>query len=103
MGNKAGQSFFHQALADVIFLTTDGLRPCPFCGGDAKLIVRNPKFFGLVGAYVECRDCGARTHVFGITETIITENGVSTPVTEKAIERGKSEAIKAWNTRKKGG
>lgn len=103
MGNKAKKysdtSSIYQALADVIYLTTKGLKPCPLCGGDGRLIVKKPKFFGLQGAYVECTDCGMRTRVFPINEVINTETSVSTPVTEAAIERGKLLAMTAWNRR----
>src|SRR5690242_18263436 len=48
------------------------LKPCPFCGGQAKEIFKE-----LGNAYIECLDCLSGTNVF---ETI-------------------GFAIKAWNTR----
>lgn len=103
MGNKTKNhnesSSFYQALADVIYLTTKGLKRCPMCGGEGRLIVKHPKYFGLQGAYVECRDCGMRTRVFPINEVIDTDAGVSMPVTEESVERGKLLAMTAWNRR----
>lgn len=49
------------------------LKPCPFCGGEAELVIDEP-FRGFT--FVECHECGARGSI--------------------SKER---EAIKAWNTR----
>ena len=101
MGNKAKKrdavSEVYQVLADVIYLTTKGIKRCPSCNGAGKLIIKQPKLFGLQGAYVECGECGMRTRVFPINEVIHTQDSVSTPVTEAAIERGKLLAMAAWN------
>lgn len=50
------------------------LKPCPFCGGETKLISDLSEMLN----YVLCMDCYCRTQVFTT----------------------KARAIKAWNTRK---
>lgn len=49
------------------------LKPCPFCGGEAGLVIDEP-FKGFT--FVECHECGSRGSI--------------------SKER---QAIKAWNTR----
>lgn len=49
------------------------LKPCPFCGGEAELVIDEP-FKGFT--FVECHECGSRGSI--------------------SKER---QAIKAWNTR----
>lgn len=75
------------------------LKPCPFCGSVANLIVYNPKLYGLTGTLVECSKCGARSKLFSINEMIMGENYVKTPITEKSIENGKLLAVNSWNLR----
>lgn len=56
------------------------LKPCPFCGGEAKLISYHASMWidNPTDSFVKCKDCGATTiHYF--------------PTEEKAIE--------AWNRR----
>ena len=36
------------------------LKPCPFCGGKAKLLLKSFDIFN-AGAYIMCEKCGART------------------------------------------
>lgn len=54
------------------------LKPCPFCGGDAKR-----EDYGLIGndEVVKCTECGARTKLF-----------------LKGVHFG-GDAIEAWNRR----
>lgn len=38
----------------------DQLKPCPFCGGEAK--IKSSSAFGLIPCvYVQCQKCGVRT------------------------------------------
>lgn len=60
----------------------EGLKKCPFCGGEAKISYLSEKP-GYRGTKVECENCGARTKFFIIS----TEYGST------------EEAVKAWNTR----
>lgn len=75
------------------------LKECPFCGGQAELIVRNPKRYGATGAYVQCKICGARSRWSRINETTMTNDTLSTPITEESIENGRKNAAKCWNSR----
>lgn len=54
------------------------IKPCPFCGGEAKLVD-----YGISGKYkvVQCLECGARTRLF-----------------DPEIFRG-GNAVEAWNRR----
>lgn len=55
------------------------LKPCPFCGGEAKLENESPARV----SFVKCKDCGARTYKYRI-----------------AFDHASDErAIKAWNMR----
>lgn len=45
------------------------LKPCPFCGGEAKI----KKNILNEDIYVECRNCYSRTDGFGITEYAIEQ------------------------------
>lgn len=58
------------------------LKPCPFCGGKARLFVSN-------GVRVLCPICGATTRILVDSERVETS----------AVE----DVIKAWNGRKNNG
>lgn len=60
------------------------LKPCPFCGGEAKVGVKTFDIFN-VGAYVFCAECGSRTSVFNSHTGLYRES-----------ER---MAVNAWNNR----
>jgi Lar family restriction alleviation protein len=67
------------------------LRPCPFCGGEAKLTTqRENAGMGWVVTefFVECKDCGARSKI--VEEDY---NG------DKEYKELKSLAIEVWNRR----
>lgn len=55
------------------------LKPCPFCGGKARLFVSN-------GVRVICHKCGATTRILVDSERVETN----------AVEN----VIKSWNRRK---
>lgn len=54
---------------------------------------------GASGAVVECPLCKARTGYQYITEYIIDGDLLKTPVTDASIERGRRNAVQAWNMR----
>ncbi len=82
------------------FLTIDApnLEPCVFCGGEARLTVNHP-LYGLCGAWVMCRSCGACGPVASIYATIIESKKFKTPLLPESLERGITAAQDAWNGR----
>ena len=64
-------------------MTTEGLKPCPFCGGQARL-KQHQKFQD--SYYVQCHDCGVRTPY-----SMLYSNG--------NLETVKSYLTKQWNNR----
>ena len=61
------------------------LKPCPFCGGEAKVYMEHKKI-GLT-LWAECRECGAKTVGY------CPKNDL------ESFERCKELAIEAWNRR----
>lgn len=75
------------------------LEPCVFCGGKARLIVSHPRY-GLCGAWVRCRSCGACGPVASICATIIVpKKAFRTPLLPESLARGMTAAQDAWNSR----
>ena len=64
---------------------SEGLRPCPFCGGDAKLDhYAGDRYAGEVTlSFIRCKKCGAITYKYRMSTDYSSD--------EKAIE--------AWNRR----
>ena len=60
------------------------LKPCPFCGGEAKDVVKRKR--RIFEAFVQCRKCNAKSGVM-LTEPFEKWN------------RAMEEAIEAWNRR----
>ena len=83
------------------------LKPCPFCGGKAKVMAREKKFFGWRGnglkvksyfAYCACNRCRARGNPVSTSpssEEPITYTGKYRKWFLPYIDR----AVEAWNRR----
>lgn len=83
----------HILVADV-----PNLEHCVFCGGKARLIVRHP-LYGVCGAWVRCRSCGACGPTASIYAEINTPEKFSTPLLPESLARGIAAAQDAWNSR----
>ena len=71
---------------------TPELKPCPFCGGEAKI----KRVTGSINyRYVKCSSCGARTKEwFGVDVAVKTwDTRVYQPEVQAAIERDHPEPI----------
>lgn len=68
-------------------MTESRLKPCPFCGGDAKF--RRRKVGAYLEHYVKCRTCNCRTGVVAIG--VMSSND--------RVEEAEREAIRAWQRR----
>lgn len=74
------------------YLATDkaaALLPCPFCGGDAYVLISQRNF---TDASVMCRECSAEGPMFDCQD----ETSEYIPDAE---ERNRAAAIAAWNHR----
>ena len=69
------------------------------CGHDGGVIHIHMPVYGLVGLYVECPYCKARTAVYSISEGFVdNENGmITTPFTVPAIVESMKLAVQEWN------
>lgn len=74
------------------------LRPCPFCGGNAQLVISHPRY-GVSGAFVQCRRCHMHGPNASIYATILTPGKLSTPLLPESLERGITAAVDTWNSR----
>ena len=57
------------------------LKPCPFCGGEGKLVI--PDSWDPYKAFVRCKECGITGPVVWMVDD----------------ENFKATAVKKWNTR----
>lgn len=73
---------------------SEELRPCPFCGGKAKVKAVKKDYIGFT-VWRAC-NCGARTS--GFCPDMSKEDD-----TIENIEESKKRAIKAWNRRASNG
>lgn len=73
------------------------LRPCPFCGGGAQLIISHP-WYGASGAAVRCLRCHMHGPLASICATILTPGKLSTPLLPESLERGITAAVDTWNS-----
>ena len=63
-------------------MSEDRIKPCPFCGGPAHIVLKSFDIFD-TGAYVMCDKCGSRTVL----------------ITNDLNKKPQDEAIKRWNKR----
>ena len=73
------------------------LNPCMFCGSEANIIVRTP-LYGLCGATVRCRSCGACGPSASIHALILKPGKLCTPLLPESLERGIMAAVDTWNS-----
>jgi Lar family restriction alleviation protein len=66
-------------------MTNEALKPCPFCGGEAELIIHGNNFTKKRKAEIKCKKC----HVSIIVGAIRFD-----------VDWCVKEAIAAWNKRK---
>jgi hypothetical protein len=70
---------------------TDAPKPCPFCGGEAKLGYDSGNEVWGQTWWVHCPACGISTG---------RANGSSTWLTDKAVDRAaKASVVSVWNRR----
>lgn len=64
---------------------TEALKACPFCGGEAQMLVGSLAY---TDAIVECTLCGAQGEAFGMFDIPVT-----------GLQDHIAEAAAAWNKR----
>ena len=62
---------------------TDKLKPCPFCGGEAELIIDEACYYK---SQVYCKKCGVRTNRQHIPEIAVTTWNTRKP-TDKVVKQ----------------
>lgn len=67
------------------------LKPCPFCGGEAKIKVQEVEY-GLSGTIIKCNQCLAT--LYSPDKKAVLKNNV---LMNKAIDNHTQKAIEAWN------
>lgn len=73
------------------------LRPCLYCGSEEMVLMGRCPMYGISGAWVRCRHCGARGPIESVSGIYIKDGRLCTPLTAESVEKGKAEAIKSWN------
>lgn len=74
------------------------LRDCPFCGGQADVIVKLP-LYGFSGVVIKCRYCGAKIENCKGCEQIHEEKFMATPITQRSLSNCLFDTIRMWNKR----
>ena len=72
------------------------INPCPYCGGQAKLMTKAVKFCNdtVINFYVECPDCKAATECYDTYFGTLCSDGRMRKMTEKEAVQ---EVINGWN------
>jgi len=66
------------------------LKPCPFCGGEAKLIRKEIK--GTEHCFIQCMECGGASGMFTVKAGLISPRA-------KVSDSYFSQVREAWNRR----
>lgn len=74
------------------------LKPCPYCGGNAKGHIKTIESFKTIhNYYVMCTECGASTNKYDTEFSLLQENGTFRILTKKEAIR---KVINDWNNHK---
>jgi Lar family restriction alleviation protein len=73
------------------------LKPCPFCGGDAKVMFNINSKNDVWFTFIKCEVCNAQGKTFAVGEHTELDDE---EVVEKKVGRAAKKAAEAWNRRK---
>lgn len=68
------------------------LKPCPFCGGEAKLFLDESRYYK---SQVYCKKCGVRTNREHIPEIAVTTWNTRKPI-DKVVEQLEEKSFKDY-------
>lgn len=77
----------------------DKLKPCPFCGHDARLKDYTDREYGFDDYRIECTNCSCKMTSPNTHEQHYWMGKMSTPQTPRQMAWAKQKLIEAWNTR----
>lgn len=78
------------------------IKNCRFCGTRSLKFTVSIPACGIPKVWGECNNCGARTSIFRvvpISNSVTTDNSLSTPITTESILKATKDALSSWNRR----